>query len=124
MISAKVDLLISLPFHNASAKRTKSSAVDMAPLKLPAHVTGVPRSGGLGARRPRQRDVTKGLLAIVASLPERLIRADADVLALDVVTVSLDVGTFEDCSLHPAQTHSDPGCTWLREIFQHTARAL
>lgn len=30
----------------------------------------------------------------------------------------------EDCSLHPAQTHSDPGCTWLREIFQHTARAL
>jgi DNA-binding transcriptional LysR family regulator len=61
---------------------------------------------------------------LIGVIPERLIRAYAGILDLDAVTVPLDVGTFEEYLLHPARSHSDPGCVWLRGILMEIAKSL
>jgi DNA-binding transcriptional LysR family regulator len=61
---------------------------------------------------------------LIAVIPERLIRAYASILALEVIPVPLDVGTFEEYLLHPAPSHADPGCVWLRGVLQEVAKSL
>src|SRR5580704_1063749 len=61
---------------------------------------------------------------LIGVIPERLIRAYATILDLDAVTVPLDVGTFEEYLLHPARSHDDPGCVWLRGILLEIAKSL
>jgi DNA-binding transcriptional LysR family regulator len=61
---------------------------------------------------------------LLAVIPERLIRAYARELKLRAKTVPLDVGTFEEYLLHPARTHGDPGCVWLRGVIKEIARPL
>ena len=61
---------------------------------------------------------------LIAVIPERLIRAYSAMLGLDVLSVPLDVGTFDEYLLHPATKHSDPGCLWLRGVLQHVAKSL
>lgn len=61
---------------------------------------------------------------LIAVIPERLIRAYSAILGLDVLSVPLDVGTFDEFLLHPATKHSDPGCVWLRGLLQHVAKSL
>ena len=61
---------------------------------------------------------------LIAVVSERLIRAHADALELEVVPAPLDVGTFDEYLLHPATTHADPGSIWLREAFLDVAKSL
>jgi DNA-binding transcriptional LysR family regulator len=61
---------------------------------------------------------------LIGVIPERLIRAYAGILDLDVIKVPLDVGTFEEYILHPARSHDDPGCVWLRGILMEIAKCL
>jgi DNA-binding transcriptional LysR family regulator len=61
---------------------------------------------------------------LIAVIPERLIRAHAGVLDLKIVAVPLDVGTFDEYLLHPATGHADPGCKWLRQLFNEIAKSL
>lgn len=61
---------------------------------------------------------------LVAVIPERLIRANAAVLDLEVVPVPMDVGTFDEYLLHPATKHADTGCEWLRGAVKDVARSL
>lgn len=61
---------------------------------------------------------------LIAVIPERLIRAYAGVLHLDLLPVPLDVGTFDEYLLHPAPSHADPGCIWLRGVLQSLAKVL
>jgi DNA-binding transcriptional LysR family regulator len=61
---------------------------------------------------------------LIAVIPERLIRAYSAVLHLDVLPVSLDVGTFDEYLLHPATKHSDPGCVWFRGVLRQVAESL
>jgi DNA-binding transcriptional LysR family regulator len=61
---------------------------------------------------------------LIAVIPERLIRAYAGPLALDAAAVPLDVGTFDEYLLHPARTHADPGCAWLRGALIEIATSL
>jgi DNA-binding transcriptional LysR family regulator len=61
---------------------------------------------------------------LIAVLPERLIRAYASSLNLNAVEVPLDVGTFDEYILHPARTHADPGCVWLRGVLVGIAKSL
>lgn len=61
---------------------------------------------------------------LIAVLPERLIRAYAEILDVDAVAVPLDVGTFDEYLLHPARSHADPGCVWLRGVLQEIAKSL
>jgi len=58
---------------------------------------------------------------LIAVIPERLIRAYAAVLDLDVVKVPLDVGTFDEYLLHPARSHTDAGNLWLRKVLKQIA---
>lgn len=61
---------------------------------------------------------------LIAVIPERLIRAYASVLDLHAMAVPLDVGTFDEYLLHPAPSHADPGCVWLRGILNDIAKSL
>ncbi len=61
---------------------------------------------------------------LIGVIPERLIRAYARILRLEAVPVPLDVGTFEEYLLHPARSHDDPGCVWLRGILMGVAKSL
>jgi DNA-binding transcriptional LysR family regulator len=61
---------------------------------------------------------------LVAVIPERLVRAHADALGLEVMAVPLDVGTFDEYQLHPVTSHADPGSIWLRAVLQRVAQAL
>jgi len=61
---------------------------------------------------------------LIAVIPERLIRAYAAVLGLEVLPVPMDVGTFDEYLLHPPTKHSDPGCVWLRGVLHHVAKSL
>jgi DNA-binding transcriptional LysR family regulator len=61
---------------------------------------------------------------LIAVIPERLIRPHAASLKLDWIPVPLDAGTFDEFLLHPARTHTDPGCAWLREVLNDAARSL
>jgi DNA-binding transcriptional LysR family regulator len=60
---------------------------------------------------------------LIAVIPERLIRAYAVPLHLKWLPVPLDAGTFDEFLLHPARTHADPGCTWLRGILTDIGRS-
>src|SRR5579864_1350260 len=61
---------------------------------------------------------------LIGVIPERLIRAYADILDLDALKVPLDVGTFEEYLLHPARSREDPGCVWLRGVLVEIAKSL
>ena len=61
---------------------------------------------------------------LIAVIPERLIRAYAGVLNLDVIGVPLDVGTFDEYLLHPARSHADAGNLWLRGVLKEIAISL
>jgi DNA-binding transcriptional LysR family regulator len=61
---------------------------------------------------------------LLAVIPERLILAYARELKLRAKSVPLDVGTFDEYLLHPARTHGDPGCVWLRGVIKDIARRL
>lgn len=61
---------------------------------------------------------------LIAVIPERLIRAYAGILNLDLMAVPLDVGTFDEYLLHPAPSHADPGCVWLRGVLKEIAKSL
>ena len=61
---------------------------------------------------------------LIAVVPERLIRAYARVLHLGLLPVPLDVGTFDEYLLHPAPSHGDAGCVWLRRILHDLAKSL
>jgi DNA-binding transcriptional LysR family regulator len=55
---------------------------------------------------------------LIGVIPERLARAYAVPLNLVTQEVPLDVGTFDEYLLHPARTHTDPGCMWLRGLIR------
>jgi DNA-binding transcriptional LysR family regulator len=61
---------------------------------------------------------------LIAVIPERLIRAYAAALKLEVIAVPLDVGTFDEYLLHPARSHTDPGNLWLRRMLKEIAAAM
>jgi DNA-binding transcriptional LysR family regulator len=61
---------------------------------------------------------------LIAVVPERLVQAYAVKLRLKTIPVPLDVGTFDEYLLHPARTHADPGCVWLRGVLKEVAQAL
>lgn len=61
---------------------------------------------------------------LIAVLPERLIRAYASRLKLKAMAVPLDVGSFDEYLLHPARTHTDAGCVWLRSLLKDIGRQL
>jgi DNA-binding transcriptional LysR family regulator len=58
---------------------------------------------------------------LLAVLPEALVLAHGAMLGLVTTDVPLDAGTFEEFLLHPARTHFDPGCMWLREVIREVA---
>jgi DNA-binding transcriptional LysR family regulator len=61
---------------------------------------------------------------LIGVIPERLIHAYAGILDLESIEVPLDVGSFEEYLLHPARSHDDPGCVWLREMLMEIAKSL
>ena len=61
---------------------------------------------------------------LIAVIPERLIRLYGEALDVGVVAVPLDVGTFDEFLLHPAASHHDTGCIWLRGVLGEVARSL
>jgi DNA-binding transcriptional LysR family regulator len=61
---------------------------------------------------------------LIAVIPERLIRAYAEPLGLQALPVPMDVGTFDEFLLHPAPSHTDPGCVWLRGLLHQIAISL
>ena len=61
---------------------------------------------------------------LIAVIPERLIRAYAAALDLDVIQVPLDVGTFDEYLLHPLRSHTDAGNLWLRSVLKEIAMSL
>jgi DNA-binding transcriptional LysR family regulator len=61
---------------------------------------------------------------LVAVLPEKLVRASSSVLGVIAAEMPLDAGTFEEYLLHPARTHADPGCVWLRDLVREVAKSL
>lgn len=61
---------------------------------------------------------------LVAVLPERLIYAYSTLVEVVAMDVPLDVGTFQEYLLHPARTHGDPGCMWLRSLMREVAGSL
>jgi hypothetical protein len=36
----------------------------------------------------------------------------------------LDAGTFDEYLLHPARTHADPGCGWLRGVLKEVGAQI
>jgi DNA-binding transcriptional LysR family regulator len=61
---------------------------------------------------------------LIAVVPERLIRTYASRLKLKAMPVPLDVGSFDEYLLHPARTHTDAGCVWLRRVLKDIGRQL
>jgi len=61
---------------------------------------------------------------LVAVLPERLVHAYSHVLDVVATAVPLDAGTFDEYLLHPARTHADQGCVWLRSLIREVAASL
>jgi DNA-binding transcriptional LysR family regulator len=61
---------------------------------------------------------------LIAVIPERLVRAYSAPLRLKWLPLPLDVGTFDEFLLHPARTHADPGCMWLRAILKDIGTSL
>jgi DNA-binding transcriptional LysR family regulator len=61
---------------------------------------------------------------LIAVIPERLIRAYAAPLHRKWRQLPLDAGTCDEFLLHPARTHADPGCIWLRCILKEIGDSL
>lgn len=61
---------------------------------------------------------------LIAVIPERLIRAYSTALGLKSAPLPLDAGSFDEYLLHPARTHADPGCIWLRGILKGIGRQM
>lgn len=61
---------------------------------------------------------------LIAVIPERLIRVHTKALGLEVMTVPLDVGQFDEFLLHPVTSHADSGSVWLRQVVQTVARSF
>lgn len=62
--------------------------------------------------------------SLVAVLPERLIEGRSALLDVAATGLPLDAGTFEEYLIHPARTHVDPGCVWLRHQLRQVATSL
>lgn len=58
---------------------------------------------------------------LIAVLPERLVQTHSALLGVAATEVPLNAGTFEEYLLHPARTHADPGCAWLRNLIREVA---
>ena len=58
---------------------------------------------------------------LVAVIPERLEHAYAAGLKLRSLPLPFDAGTFDEFLLHPARTHTDPGCVWFRGLLKDVA---
>lgn len=54
---------------------------------------------------------------LMGVIPERLVRVYARALGLSVLQLPLNVGTFDEYLLHPAQAHSDEGSRWIRSLI-------
>jgi DNA-binding transcriptional LysR family regulator len=61
---------------------------------------------------------------LIGVIPERLAQAYACSLKLVTRKVPLDVGSFDEYLLHPARTHTDPGCLWLRNLIKNMDMAV
>jgi len=61
---------------------------------------------------------------LVAVLPEKLVQAYSALLGVEAAEVPLDAGKFEEYLLHPARTHEDAGCVWLRNLIREVATSL
>lgn len=61
---------------------------------------------------------------LIAVLPERLIYAYSTLFDVVATEVPLDAGTFQEYLLHPARTHADPACMWLRNLIREVAASL
>ena len=61
---------------------------------------------------------------LIAVIPERLVRTYSAPLRLKWIPLPLDAGTFDEFLLHPARTHPDPGCVWLRGILNDIGTSL
>lgn len=61
---------------------------------------------------------------LIAVIPQRLISAHSKVLDVVSVVVPLDAGTFDEYLLHPARSHTDPACQWLRGILKQIGTSL
>ena len=61
---------------------------------------------------------------LVAVLPRRLIEAYSVLLGVEPLEIPMDAGAFEEYLLHPARTHEDPGCVWLRNLIREVAISL
>lgn len=61
---------------------------------------------------------------LIAVIPERLIRAYAAPLHLKWLPLPFDAGTFDELLLHPARTHTDQGCIWLRDVLKEIGNSL
>ncbi|HZS61209.1 MAG TPA: LysR family transcriptional regulator [Gemmatimonadaceae bacterium] len=61
---------------------------------------------------------------LIAVLPEGLIRAHSAVLGIVATPVPMDAGTFDEYLLHPARTHTDAGCVWLRTLIKEVAASF
>ena len=59
---------------------------------------------------------------LIAVLPERLVRTYSARLGAITRDVPIDAGTFDEYLLHPARTHADPGCLWLRNVIKEVAQ--
>ena len=61
---------------------------------------------------------------LIAVIPERLIRSYGEAIDVGVAAVPLEVGTFDEFLLHPAASHHDAGCIWLRGVLGEIAKSL
>jgi len=61
---------------------------------------------------------------LIAVIPERLIRIYGEAIDVGVAAVPLEVGTFDEFLLHPAASHHDAGCLWLRGVLGEIAKSL
>lgn len=85
---------------------------------------GVRRSVGLTVPHYLQALHVVSRSDLVAVIPERLVRAYAEELGLRSIPLPLDAGTFDEFLLHPARTHADPGCVWLRGLLKEIGDEL
>jgi len=61
---------------------------------------------------------------LIAVLPERLISACSKTLRVKAAKIPLDAGTFDEFLLHPATSHADPACVWLRGVLVDVGKSL
>ena len=74
--------------------------------------------------RSSDRTIVHLCVRLIAVIPERLIRIYGEAIDVGVAAVPLEVGTFDEFLLHPAASHHDAGCLWLRGVLGEIAKSL